>query len=75
MITLNDIFRQYGPAYRAQYGDRMLPSHRAAMTALEACRTDALYQSAFSCILYDIVIRRIEHRIPSWHVLPVWHRI
>jgi hypothetical protein len=42
MITLHDIFRQYGSAYRAQYGDRMLPSHRAAMAALDAGRTEAL---------------------------------
>jgi hypothetical protein len=40
MITINDILRQYGSAYRARYGDRMLPSHRAAMAALEACRTE-----------------------------------
>jgi len=49
MITLNDIFRQYGPAYRARYGDRMLPSHRAAMAALEACRTEALGGHVYTC--------------------------
>jgi Putative transposase/Transposase zinc-binding domain len=49
MITLNDIFRQYGPAYRAQYTDRMLPSHRAAMTAIEGCRTEALGGHVYTC--------------------------
>jgi hypothetical protein len=49
MITLNDIFRQYGPAYRAQYGDRLLPSHRAAMAAIEACRTEALGGHVYTC--------------------------
>jgi hypothetical protein len=49
MITLNAIFRQYGAAYRARYGDRMLPSHRAAMAALEACRTEALGGHIYTC--------------------------
>lgn len=31
------------------------------------------YQSAFSCIIYTIVIRRVEHRILLWHVLPALH--
>jgi Putative transposase/Transposase zinc-binding domain len=49
MSTLNDIFRQYGPAYRAQYGDRLLPSHRAALAAIEACRTEALGGHIYTC--------------------------
>lgn len=49
MITLNNIFRQYGPAYRAQYGERLLPSHRAAMTAIEGCRTEALGGHVYTC--------------------------
>lgn len=42
MVTLGDIFRQHGPAYRAQYGERMPLSHRRAMRAIEQCRTPAL---------------------------------
>jgi hypothetical protein len=49
MITLNDIFRQYGAAYRARYGDRILPSHRAAMAAIEGCRTEALGGHVYIC--------------------------
>ncbi len=49
MITLNAIVRQYGPLYRAQYGDRMLPSHRAALDALAACRTEALGGHVYTC--------------------------
>jgi hypothetical protein len=49
MITLNAIVRQYGPAYRAQYGDRMLPSHRAVLEALAACRTDVLGGHVYRC--------------------------
>ena len=42
MIELAEIFRRYGPAYRAKFHDRMLPSHLAAMAAIEPCRTEAL---------------------------------
>ena len=31
VVELADIFREYGPAYRAKYRDRMLPSHLRAM--------------------------------------------
>jgi hypothetical protein len=33
MITLSEIFHCYGPAYREQFGERMLPSQLAAMAA------------------------------------------
>ena len=49
MITLNAIVRQYGPAYRARYGERMPPSHRAALDALAACRTEALGGHVYTC--------------------------
>ena len=49
MLTRGDIFRRYGPAYRAQFGERMLPSHHAAMAAIEACRTEALGGQVYSC--------------------------
>jgi hypothetical protein len=42
MTSLAEIFETYGPAYRAKYGQRMLPSHQRAMTAIEHCRTAAL---------------------------------
>lgn len=42
MLELADIFRRYGPAYRAKFIDRLLPSHLAAMEALAPCRTEAL---------------------------------
>lgn len=49
MITLGEIFRRYGPAYREQFADRMLPSHLAAMAAIEACRTEVLGGQVYSC--------------------------
>ena len=49
MTTLGDIFREYGPAYRAQAGERLLPSQHAAMQAIEMCRTEALGGHVYSC--------------------------
>jgi hypothetical protein len=48
-LELADIFRQYGPAYRQKYANRLLPSHRRAMRAIEQCRTPALGGQAYSC--------------------------
>ncbi|HNT78199.1 MAG TPA: IS91 family transposase [Anaerolineae bacterium] len=49
MVTLGEIFRQYGPAYREKYGDRLLPSHRRAMWAIEHCRTPTLGGHVYYC--------------------------
>jgi hypothetical protein len=48
-LELADIFRQYGPAYRQKYANRLLPSHRRAMRAIEQCRTPTLGGQVFSC--------------------------
>ena len=49
MVELAEIFRQYGPAYRAKFSDRLLPSHRYAMWAIEHCRTEALGGHVYHC--------------------------
>jgi hypothetical protein len=49
MSTLGEIFRRYGPAYRARYGERMLPSHRTVMAAIEGCRTEAMGGHLYIC--------------------------
>ncbi len=49
MITLGEIFRRYGPAYREKFGERMPASHRAAMAAIEQCRTEALGGQVYTC--------------------------
>ena len=49
MITLGEIFRRYGPAYRARFGDRQLPSQLAAMQAIEQCRTEAFGGHVYTC--------------------------
>jgi Putative transposase/Transposase zinc-binding domain len=48
-LELADIFHHYGSAYRARYGDRLLPSHRRVMRAVEQCRTEALGGQVYTC--------------------------
>jgi len=49
MVEMAEIIRRYGPQYRAKYGERMLPSHRQAMRAIERCRTPALGGHIYHC--------------------------
>lgn len=49
MVELADIFRHYGPTYRTKFGDRLLPSHRQAMWAIEHCRTETLGGHVYQC--------------------------
>jgi hypothetical protein len=53
MIELAEIFRRYGPRYRAQFGERMLASHRQAMRDIEQCRTEALGGHVYHCDYCD----------------------
>ena len=49
MTTLGEIVRQYGAAYRARYGEQLLPSQEAALRAIEMCRTEALGGRVYRC--------------------------
>ena len=49
MLEVADIFRLHGPQYRAQFGDRMLPSHRRTMQDIEQCRTAVLGGQVYYC--------------------------
>ena len=49
-LELADIFREYGLAYREKYADKLLPSHRQAMWAIERCRTEALGGQLYGCV-------------------------
>ena len=49
MLEVADIFRLHGPEYRAQFGDRMLPSHHRAMQDIERCRTESLGGQLYFC--------------------------
>ena len=41
-LTVADVFRQYGAAYRAQAGHALSTAERRVMAAIEDCRTAAL---------------------------------
>jgi hypothetical protein len=49
MITLGEIVRVYGAAYRALYAEQLLPSQQAALQAIKQCRTEALGGHVYSC--------------------------
>ncbi len=48
-LELADLFREFGADYRKKYADNLLPSHRQAMWAIEACRTERLGGQVFGC--------------------------
>jgi hypothetical protein len=48
-LELADIFREYGAAYRQKYADKLLPSHRQVMWAIEHCRTETLGGQVYHC--------------------------
>jgi hypothetical protein len=48
-LELANILRQYGAAYRQKYADKLLPSHRQAMWAIEHCRTETLGGQLYAC--------------------------
>jgi ribosomal protein L37AE/L43A len=49
MVEVAEIFRLHGPAYRAKFGPRLLPSHRRAMQDIEECRTAARGGQVYFC--------------------------
>jgi hypothetical protein len=49
MTELADVFQQHSPQYRARFDDKMLPSHRQAMRAIERCRTPVLGGHIYTC--------------------------
>ena len=49
MIELAEIVRRYGPDYLEKFGEQLLPSQRAALKAIEQCRTEALGGHVYYC--------------------------
>ena len=49
MVTLGEIFRRYGPQYRAQFGHLLSPEQEQVMRAIEQCRTEALGGHVYTC--------------------------
>jgi hypothetical protein len=48
-LELADLLREYGATYRKKYADKLLPSHRLAMWAIEHCRTERLGGQVYGC--------------------------
>jgi len=48
-LELADLFREYGADYRKKYADKLLPSHRQAIWAIEYCRTERLGGQVYGC--------------------------
>jgi len=49
MTTLGEIFRRYGPAYRARFGRALSASQLQTMQAIAQCRTEALGGHVYTC--------------------------
>jgi Putative transposase/Transposase zinc-binding domain len=49
VIPLAEVLRRHWPAYEDQFGHRLLPSHRAAVTAILSCRTPTLGGQRYRC--------------------------
>jgi hypothetical protein len=48
-LELADLFRKYGTDYRNKYAEKLLPSHRQTMWAIEHCRTERLGGQVYGC--------------------------
>jgi hypothetical protein len=48
-IELADIVRRFGPQYTSQYGDRMMPSQKKALSDIAACCTPELGGRLYRC--------------------------
>lgn len=46
---LAEIFREHAESYLTRYGERILPSHRRALSDIVRCRTEALGGQLFQC--------------------------
>lgn len=49
MPNITDIFRTYGPSYRDQFGQRLLPTHRRTIQDITDCRTEVMGGHVFVC--------------------------
>ncbi|HEV8368832.1 MAG TPA: transposase [Pyrinomonadaceae bacterium] len=53
MLEVAEIFGLHGPAYRAKFNDRMLPSHLRTMQDIETCRTATRGGQLYYCAHCD----------------------
>ena len=57
MIKIADVFRHFAGEYLSAHGASMLPSHRRAITDIQACRTEALGGHLWRCDRRSIAAR------------------
>ena len=48
-VDLADVVRRFGPEYTSRYGDRMMPSHKKALSDIAACCTPELGGRLYCC--------------------------
>ena len=48
-VELADVVRRFGPQYTSQYGDRMMPSQKKALSDIAACCTPELGGRLYRC--------------------------
>jgi hypothetical protein len=48
-VELADVVRRFGPEYRSQYGQVMMPSQKRALSDIAACRTEELGGKLHQC--------------------------
>ena len=48
-VELADVVRRFGPQYTSQYGHRMMPSHKKALSDIAACCTRELGGRLYRC--------------------------
>ena len=53
MLEMADIFRRYGDAYLTKFGNRMLTSHKRAISDIIKCRTQDLGGHIYQCPDHD----------------------
>ena len=61
MVTLAEILRRHGPAYRTKHAGQLLPGQLRTMWAIEQCRTPALGGHLYRCPACD----RLHYRYHS----------
>jgi hypothetical protein len=61
MVELAEIVRIHGPEYLDKFGDRMPSSHKRALEAIAACRTEAMGGHLWACDDGDCDNRRYSY--------------
>ena len=62
-VELADVVRQFGPQYISQYGHRMMPSQKKALSDIAACCTPELGGTA-------LPLRRLRSDVLALPLLP-----